>query len=421
MKNKRIIFISVILIFATLAACGKENLSSDGDGSSDVSSTRPKKNIIFSSGIEENVNNSYGIESYDFSSGFSHITADGDGSVYQGSTSDEEVTLTAAEAFPYLYTTGRTVLAESGICLDWTGSSIKMTGNFSREIKCKITFAGLNKQRYAYLYIIVDGNIKSPRIIKLINGTQRYTIANVSAGEHTLEIIRITEAANGIADVKEFSFSGKLNKAKSTYSKKIEFIGDSITCGAQMDNTADNDADAENGFKSYAMITARNLNAEPSVFSAAGYRLTYADGGKDHLVIPNLYSSVNKIASLQNYRIEQKWDFANNQMDAVVINLGTNDTVLVDLGRKDEIENAAEKFIKTIRGYYPDAVIVWCYGMMSNKGSEQIKQAINNCADPDVYYLELPQNNGGLANHPNEEGHAAAAAVLTSFLQEKLK
>lgn len=327
---------------------------------------------------------------------------------------------TAAQVFPLLATTGRTVLMDDAIALDWSNASFTMAGTFDGEVKAKLNFIGGSNQTSGFMYVIVDEDVESPRIIRVDGKTQWYTLGYLEKGEHTIRVVKVNEAQMGVIDFLAFEFNGTLIKAEELDTLKIEFIGDSITCGADMIESAVDKVSAQDGTKSYAALTAETLGAEASFVSASGYRLTYCDDGNTKMVLPGIYTQVSGIRNYMGAGDNGAWNFAANPTDVVVVNLGTNDSVLVTLGRGDEIKNAATVFLKTIRKNNPDAIIVWCYGAMLKEGAGEIQAAIQQLADPNVYYLDVTQNNDGLADHPNAAGHERIAQELTAFLLSKL-
>lgn len=327
---------------------------------------------------------------------------------------------TAAQVFRYLSTTGRTVLMDDAIALDWSNASFTMAGTFDGEVRVKLNFIGGSNQINGYLHVIVDEDVESPRIIRVDSNTQWYTLGYLEKGEHTIRVVKVNEAQMGVIDVLALEFNGTLKEAPKTDNLKIEFIGDSITCGADMIETAVDKVTAEDGTKSYGALTAAALNAQASFISASGYRLTYCDDGNTRMVLPGIYEQVSGIRNYMGAGDNGAWDFAADPADVVVINLGTNDSVLISLDRGEEITSAAVEFLKTVRKHNPDAVIVWCYGAMLSEGAEEIQAAITELADPNIYYLNVTQNNDGLADHPNAAGHQLIAQELTAFLQSKL-
>lgn len=409
-----------VSLLLCMAACGRQEQAvteapETETGKTQTEENRPPKkpNILIPTEAEEDPT----IADYEFS---------GTGSGYAGNVEDvnqgqlPENYYTAAQVFPYVSTTGRTVLMDNVIALDWSNASFTMAGTFEGVVRAKLNFIGGSNQICGYLYVIVDGQVDSTRIIRVDSNTQWYTLANLEKGAHTIRVVKVNEAQMGVIDILAFEFNGSLQAAQKKDTLKIEFVGDSITCGADMIESAADKVTAQDATKSYAALTAEALGAEASFVSASGYRLTYADDGNTKMVLPNIYKQVSGIRNYMGVGDNGNWDFEANPVDVVVVNLGTNDSVLLSLGRGNEITDAAVAFLKTIRKNNPNAMIVWCYGAMVSEGAAEIQAAVEQLADPYIYYLNVSQNNDGLADHPNAAGHQQIARELTAFLQDKL-
>ena len=145
---------------------------------------------------------------------------------------------------------------------------------------------------------------------------------------------------------------------------------------------------------------------------------------------------------------QQENDFAAWKPDAVLINLGTNDTGAFDnppwldpaTGKPHQLRrlsngnfhpvdaqtvaSGVQHFLALLRAKNPKAKLVWCIGMLGNEllpvlrqGMEQYKAMTGDCS---VYLLELPGTTPetvGARQHPGAENHRQAASVLTAFLK----
>jgi lysophospholipase L1-like esterase len=131
--------------------------------------------------------------------------------------------------------------------------------------------------------------------------------------------------------------------------RRIEFIGDSITCGYGNEAANQNEhftPRTENAALAWGAVAARQLKADLAVEAWSGIWLM--DNGHD-LPMPKRWGRTLPMED------GSTWAFTSWIPDAVVINLGTND------GNKP-IEEAAwaaayHAFIATIRLHYPKAHI----------------------------------------------------------------
>jgi hypothetical protein len=141
---------------------------------------------------------------------------------------------------------------------------------------------------------------------------------------HVLKIIKSTEASNGY-----INFAGviceKIHQVPRNNRKKIEFIGNSITCGMGNDarQVPCNSAewfDQHNAYYAYGSIVARELDIDFMLSSVSGIGIYRNWDVEDGPTMPMVYENM-----YLNTEISKKWDFSRFTPDIVSICLGTND------------------------------------------------------------------------------------------------
>lgn len=242
----------------------------------------------------------------------------------------------------------------------------------------------------------------------------------------TRHSVRVTYAIEGYEHHPEFHgfrIKGKTLDAPQRPELKLEFIGNSITCGY---GTEEDDPekgfsyDTENHTLSYAYLTARNLNADFNVVARSGigiYRNYNGPREGDEMTMPDEYDNT------MLYVPEYKWDFSKFQPDILCINLGTNDTS-VDNYDIALYEAKYRTFLSHLREVYPSAKIVLLTGsMMNGKPLEDVKGALDRLAseDENIYRFDMSPQTGELgygANyHPSSRQAKKMADELTGFLR----
>ena len=242
------------------------------------------------------------------------------------------------------------------------GAASSVSFNFKGN-SCSISLQSLvDHQNYVSLeldgkYIgrirIEKGEIKSYPIV-----------ASKKKKIHHLSIYKATEATNG-----GVLFAGTtaklLESSKPKTKKKIELIGDSITCGFGNDATTipcgtGDWYDQHNAYWAYGPELSRALDIDYVLSSVSGYGM-YRNWNDEHLeepIIPDVYENLylNKDSS-------KPCDF-KFQPDLVSICLGTNDLSEGD-GKKTRLPFNEEKFvsnyiefIKTVYKHAPNTRIV---------------------------------------------------------------
>lgn len=211
--------------------------------------------------------------------------------------------------------------------------------------------------------------------------------------------------------------------------RKMEFIGNSITCGLGNEGTpADKkfNYSKQNQYYTYEAIAARELNAQCQVVARSGIGIYRNNNG-------NVTGDKNSMQGVYPYTFfgmtGEKWDFSKYQPDVVCVNLGTNDTTypryetsLLAKGFKD--------FIKTLRGHYPKAKIVLLTGSMLNgQRLKDVQQAqieaieeARKAGDTEIYRFDFTPDDGslgwGMFKHPSARRHARMAEELVPFIRE---
>lgn len=275
--------------------------------------------------------------------------------------------------------------------------------------------------------VVVDGAVQ-PKL-QAIDGVNPLA-SGLGDGSHTIELYRRTEAAQGESTILGFDFGagGKL-LAPPPVTRRLEFIGDSITCGYGNEGASaacDFTPQTENHYLSYAAITARDLHAELSTvaWSGKGVVCNYGDDASSCTdPLPAYYDRI--LPS----RADSVWDFARFQPDAVVINLGTNDLSTSTDPAESTFEDAYKALLKRVRNVYPSAHILCTNGPMLGgtdlaNARRYIQDAVTDLGDPNISVFELATQDGsdgfGCNSHPSLERHRKMATVVTAAIRSTL-
>ncbi len=245
--------------------------------------------------------------------------------------------------------------------------------------------------------------------------------SGLASGRHTVQLVRRTEAFLNPSEFLGFTVaSGALVATPYPFQRRIEVIGDSITCGygIEGDNAfCDFSAETENAANTYAAQTARHFNAALSVVAFSGKGM-YRDLNFDQsATMPLLYGR-----TLFNDPTSA-WAFASYLPDVVVINLGTNDFANGDPG--EDFTTTYIDFIERLENLYPGVEIFCLAGGMQNGVFLTRVQSVVNArravGDTRVHYVELPplqESGAGCDYHPNVATNTAMAAILIEAISE---
>ena len=286
--------------------------------------------------------------------------------------------------------------------------------------------------RYA---VLVDGDIVMDHCMKEPEETITVFDSGVPWGAE-IRFRKLSECTQSIMAIREIRTDGKIVPLEE-HGPRIEFIGDSITCGYGVDdsNTSSNfSTEAENALKSYAVLTAKILGADYSLFSYSGYGIIsgYTDDGKRNTreVLPQWYETFGfsySLAADGSKTQDIPWDFSKFMPDIVVLNLGTNDNSYCRMneGGYEEFEEKYLEFLRTIRRCNPQAHILCVMGMMETGVDTYIRNAAKRSGDERCTCVSLTTQNGWLGYgsnwHPSEDTHAYRAKELAEYITQAME
>lgn len=292
-----------------------------------------------------------------------------------------------------------------------------------------------------YLNVIING--AEPTVLQLNSQQTNYTLATgLDNGVHTIELFKRTES-----NVGNVAFGGfKLIEGNTLLSpdalpdRKIEFIGNSITCGYGNESSANPPVSGftsvnENNYMAWGAVAARTLEAQYSCIAYSGRGLMQNNNGTTNGVLPQIYNQV--IADQPS----PTWNTNRYSPDVIVINLGTNDFAAETSNsayyvNETSFVNAYINFIDQLRSYYPCASIICCVGVMMSdyypSGANQwtriqsyvssVRDHFNSQGDDKVYYLMLEPQQAPYGEdwHPTTATDQIMANTLIEFINSNV-
>jgi hypothetical protein len=324
--------------------------------------------------------------------------------------------------------TGRVDVQADKTMLSWSGSSaaVHFNGTGTKVL--------LQDQSNNNFYdVIVDGQVTQR--IQTQPEKRWYTLAAaLPKGEHTVELFKATEWAMGKTWLYGFNLDAdtELLPARPAKKRKIEFFGNSITCGYAVLDTTGQDRGSgpyEDNYLSYAAITARHFNADYhcTARSGIGILVSFND-----LIMPEMYNRLDATDA------QSRWDFSRYTPQVVVVNLFQNDSYLVEHPEHAQfkarfgttkptpaqIVSAYQQFVKTIRGHYPQAQIICALGSMDAAREDlpwpgYIRKAVAGLKDKKVHALTFPAKK--TPGHPSKKEQQDMANRLIGFINKNIK
>ena len=197
--------------------------------------------------------------------------------------------------------------------------------------------------------------------------------------------------------------------------RKLLFIGDSVTCGAGVDNWPACPAETNrhsNAYDAYGMVLGRRLDAQSELvcFGGRGIVRDYL-GHRNVLNAPQFFAY--SIPS-QEPVTQAKWTDDGCTPDAVVISLGTNDWNLqkTDPLTEDEFVGKYLGLVRNVRAHYPHAWIVLTQGSIIGDPvlSQWVQETVKRMNDPRVVWFASHHFPGSTCDtHPDKIEHLEIA------------
>ncbi len=314
------------------------------------------------------------------------------------------------------------------------GSASSVTFEFTNA-NCEVTLQSIDSDHHNYVVFELDGAYLGRfRIEK--GAAQNFPIKTTKKQAiHRVTIYKATEAANG--SVLFLGTNANLQKFELKKKKKVEFIGDSITCGYGNDVSPISCGSGEwydqhNGYMAYGPQLARTLDFDYVLSSVSGYGMyrNWNDEHQEEPIIPDVYENL-----YLNKDDSKPYDFAF-QPDLVSICLGTNDLSDGD-GTKARLPFNEEKFvsnyiefIKTVYKHAPNTRILLLNSPMvsGNRNvtlvsclKKVIKAFENHKAHKPIALFEFqPMSPNGCGTHPDIADDKIMADELTPVFKKLL-
>jgi hypothetical protein len=301
--------------------------------------------------------------------------------------------------------------------------------------QCEVFAYSTNAGSHNYLQYELDGAYQQRLRIEGKPG-QSIIIKAPKRGKHTVWVFKATEAHSGGITIEKIS--GNKVKALPLSSRPlIEFIGNSITCGAAADPSqvpCGEGAyhDQHNAYYAYGPRVARTLGTEFILNSVSGIGI-YRNWNSNGPTMPQVYDKID----FQDQNTRQ-WNSDLFTPEIVNIALGTNDFSTGD-GVKERLPFDSAlfvdqyiQFVQKIKSKYPYAQVALLSSPMisGSKGIlfQNCLTAVKNKVDalyptgkPIALYFFKPIKARGCSGHPSVEDHAILAEDLEPFFRKLLQ
>ncbi len=323
----------------------------------------------------------------------------------------------------------------------YPGVSIKASFE-GTEIGFIINDFGEGDSAHANVFeVIVDDSLHQTVYLK--SGKNKVLFESVIENKkHTIELFKRTESSVGTC-----SFSGFLTQNGSLISpiklklnRKIEFIGDSWTCGygnmrADIKPKQGFNSQNENNYLAFGAITARNLKAQYVCTAYSGRGMYRNSSGYTHGTLPLIYDQIIP----DNEKLI--WNHQSYEPDLTVIDLGTNDFYPEAWAEPSALDSASYvltyvAFVKKIKVLHPNTSVLLLFGNSKSDNwpvgkkhltrwrnyMKAVFETLQNEGQKSIFLYELAVQKAPYGEdwHPSLHTHKSVANELTLYIAKVL-
>ena len=306
---------------------------------------------------------------------------------------------------------GRTYTNNGIRYFNWTNGGFEF--NFKGTgAACTLHSNNATGSNTVYLYVYIDG-VYSKTVTLSTYKTSVVLATKLSDTTHTVRLVKRTNGRSSTAGVSRIWLEkgGTILQENAPSSRKMQFLGDSITVGYGSLNPngyTSWSTSTEDGTITYAALTAKHFSADNHTIAISGRGIVKNYGGDTTDYAPALYEYTD-------WRNHTQWNHKNYVPDVIVINYGTNDKSAGVTA--SEFKAGCKAFIKQVRADNPTSIIIYAYGFMGNSYASQVSAAVselNASGDKKIYYLALSPITAAEKSigHPNGSAHQLRAQTL---------
>ena len=314
---------------------------------------------------------------------------------------------------------GRTVCEGGAVSFDWSGTTLRVRFE-GRSLSMK---ASGDQTCYFNVWIDEEPSAKHQSILEIKKNAEYKICSKLKKGEHFVVLQKRQEGEYGSCRIESFKTDGELLPALNPFSRRIEFIGDSYTCGFGTEGPnreAPFKASEENSNLTYAAIIGRYFGAGVRQIAHSGRGIVRNYNGEDgENTMPVRYTR-----ALDEHP-ELQWDPAESgyRPDIVVIYLGTND---FSVGVQPNLGSWCAEYARLlgeVRAYYGDEVPILCVASRADeKMGDYVEEAVRRSGDKNAFWTSI-QNEVhndttelGSSWHPNYQGHRKVALCMIPYI-----
>lgn len=347
-----------------------------------------------------------------------------------------------------LVTYGRTFLdpKDGTLYFNWSGSTVELIFrgtmlhvNFRAD--CGYEIEGMptdpnapKRATWPWVAVFLDDMEIPIRKFEVASPNETWLVyESLQPETHRIRLTKLTENSKTFLGITAFTAEGDFLSAQKQPRKRMEIVGDSITCGygnlVKDANRHFYSADEDN-WVAYGPMAARALGMEYSCVSISGITAVKHPEWHMDYAMCELYDYTDRVWQDKLGMEPQLWNFEEHHNDYVVVNLGTNDCYAIlfssDENELEKFPAAYTAFLENIRKCNgPDTQIICALGTMNYYLYHDIAEAVRcyraRSGDKKVHLLRMkpmhPFDGIGADGHPSVDTHKKMAQELADCIR----
>lgn len=342
---------------------------------------------------------------------------------------------------------GRTIYRDNIRYLGYSASSVSFTFTGKKATADFISDPEdfIPEQR-AFIAIYRNDEAEPLQRIELTKSKETILLYESEAEETvTITIMKYSEPEYAVCGISAITIdSDTLLPPPAPKDRKVQIIGDSITCGYGVEGSLKDMVHrtvTENPMKSYSMLSVRALDADAEIvaWNGKGVITSYRDGGEEDTLdtswlVPMLYDYTDAGCEAQYFHTPkeqwERWDDSRFTPDLIMVHLGTNDASYTrGIPERDEMFcSAYVAFLEEIHRRHPQAKFLCMLGIMDQQLCSAVEEAVNRfrklVPETEIAYLPLPAqlDEDGLGTfwHPSPITQQKNAVLVANKAKEMM-
>lgn len=264
------------------------------------------------------------------------------------------------------------------------------------------------------------------RDFAVCDSSTTFRALDLGEGEHFLRFLKCSEPRLSDEDarltLKQIAIDGEkieILQKPAAKERKIAFFGDSITCGYGVLDSGDSGVFKtcyQDATHAYAYLTASAFDADFQIVAQSGQGVVCCFDKTAGYRVSEYFEHNSRF-------LKDQYDHSSFKPEVLVFNIGTNDNVA--RVEKEVFTKAACDLLRQVRAKYPEAEIIWMYGLMGGYIGQAAKDAVELMSENDGKLHFLPvscisraNDEVGAAGHPNVKGQKRGAAALVELVSQ---